>query len=176
MNLSLCQCRRAMPDDAAETAVNEGDGDHAGVHVPPPLIHLAAIGIALGMSAWFPLAWPMSPLLALPGIVLLLLSFGIAATAFRHFTRHDNPVAPNRPVSGLMETGPFRYTRNPLYLALALLHAGIGLVSANAWILLALAPTLLIVRYYAIAREEAYLMRRFGEAYREYQRRVRRWF
>lgn len=74
-----------------------------------------------------------------------------------------------------MTTGPFRFTRNPLYLALALLHLGIACVSGLTWIMLSLPVAVLVVRYYAIRREEAYLTRRLGQAYLEYCGRVRRW-
>jgi protein-S-isoprenylcysteine O-methyltransferase Ste14 len=149
--------------------------DNANVQFPPPLIHAVAILFGIGLASYFPLSLPEPPLLIWLGIVLIGVSLPISGSAFRQFRRSRNPVAPNQPISGLMTGGPFRFTRNPLYLALAMLHSGIALITANTWILLALFPALLLVRYYVIAREESYLIRRFGDAYYEYQGRVRRW-
>jgi protein-S-isoprenylcysteine O-methyltransferase Ste14 len=95
--------------------------------------------------------------------------------SFREFARARNPVPPNRPVQALMTGGPFRLSRNPLYLTLVCLHGGIALIAGNGWMLATLPMALLVVRFYVIAREEAYLHRRFGNAYLEYQARVRRW-
>ena len=148
--------------------------DHARVYFPPPLIHGAGIVFGIGLDALFPMTFSAPGSTGLGG-GLLIVALLIAAWGFRAFVHHHNPVAPHQPINGLMTGGPFRYTRNPLYLALALLHAGIGLVSGYVWMLLTLLPTLLIVRYYVIAREEAYLTRRFGAAYLDYQTRVRRW-
>ena len=154
----------------------DGKENHANVHFPPPLIHLVAIMTTVGIDTLFQLALPAHGLLSMLGPVLMVLSVLIAGSAFRQFARNDNPVPPNQPVKGLMEEGAFRFTRNPLYLALGLLHAGIGLISGNAWVLITLLPALLVVRYYVITREEAYLARRFGQDYLDYKARVRRWF
>lgn len=169
------QCRETRRMQGNDTTA-ERSGDHANVHFPPPLIHLLAILAAVGVAEFVPLALP-APLLAnLLGIGLLVIALAIAMLAFREFARSNNPVPPNQPVKDLMDLGPFRFTRNPLYLALALLQAGIGLASGNFWILATLPLAVLVVRYYVIAREEAYLTRRFGKAYLDYQARVRRWF
>ncbi len=158
----------------------DGKENHANVNFPPPLIHLVAIMTAVGIDTLFPLALAAHGLSAMLGPVLMVLSALIAGSAFRQFARNDNPVLPNQPVKGLMkglmDEGAFRFTRNPLYLALGLLHAGIGLISGNGWVLITLLPALLVVRYYVITREEAYLARRFGQNYLDYKARVRRWF
>ena len=151
------------------------DSDHARVRFPPPLIHAVAVLAGLGLTWWRPLPLPGRWPLAVTGALLLLAAAGITLAAFREFRRHGNPVPPHKPVNCLMCGGPFRYTRNPLYLTLALGHAGLGLLLDNGWLLLTLPPALLVVRYYVIAREEAYLRRRFGQAYLDYQARVRRW-
>ncbi|HED35816.1 MAG TPA: isoprenylcysteine carboxylmethyltransferase family protein [Gammaproteobacteria bacterium] len=155
--------------------LEDGADDHANVHIPPPLIHLTFILIAVVVNPFFPVTLPLSALLMGAGTGLILLPILIAGSAFRQFARNNNPVPPNQPVNGLMVQGPFRFTRNPLYLALALLQAGVGLISGNGWILMTLPLVLLIVSRYVIGREEAYLSRRFGQAYLEYQSRVRRW-
>ncbi|WP_457672970.1 methyltransferase family protein [Thiolapillus sp.] len=150
--------------------------DHAGVRFPPPFMHGIGILSGFGLSVWHPWFLPHAQWLMFPGVLLLVAGVLLAGSAFREFRRAANPVAPRHPIGELMTAGPFRHTRNPLYLTLALLHGGIALVLGNAWLLLSLLPVLVVIRYHVIAREEAYLSRRFGSAYREYQRQVRRWF
>jgi len=162
---SRCRCSHATLKRGMKVG---GKENHANVHFPPPLIHLIAIITAVGVDALFPLALPAPGLSAMFGAIFMILSVLIAGSAFRQFARNDNPVPPNQPVKGLMEEGAFRFTRNPLYLALGLFHAGIGLISGNAWVLVMLLPALLVVRYYVITREEAYLAHRFGQNYLDY--------
>lgn len=149
--------------------------DHANVNFPPPLIHLLGGAAGLAMSVIYPLQIPQLTLLWWLGLGLMSVALILAAMGFREFSQAGNPVPPNRQIEGLMTGGPFRFSRNPLYLALALFHAGIALVIASVWLLLSLIPVLFLVRYYVIEREEAYLKRRFGQVYLEYQRHVRRW-
>jgi len=80
-----------------------------------------------------------------------------------------------KPTTALVTEGPFRYSRNPIYLALTLLYVGVALLINALWILLLVVPAVLVLRYGVIAREEAYLTRKFGEAYRQYMAQVRRW-
>ena len=75
----------------------------------------------------------------------------------------------------LVTGGIYRHTRNPLYVALALVYAGIAVAADSLWALMFLAPCLGVIRYGVIAREEAYLERKFGEEYRRFKSAVRRW-
>ncbi len=149
--------------------------DSANVHFPPPLIHTVGVlsGIELNRLYSLELLTPIWSIWL--GVAMIVISLAVAGSGFREFGRNRNPVLPNLPIKELMTRGPFRYSRNPLYVALALLHAGLGLVSGSVWILLTLLPTMLIVRYRVISREEAYLTRRFGQEYLAYKTRVRRW-
>ena len=168
---SGCTGRNTLADTA-----QKGTEDHAGVHFPPPLIHVAALLCAMGINEFFPLLLPQPELLWWLGPCLFLLALILAVLSFREFFRARNRPPPNQPIRELMTSGPYRITRNPLYLSLALIHGGIGCFAGVAWVLLSLLPTLLVIRYYVIAREEAYLIRRFGDRYLDYQARVRRWF
>jgi len=173
MNESRCS---DLPDTSRNCRDKPADDDHANVNFPPPLIHGAGVFSGVALATLFPLTVPSTAWILWLGAGLMVAALLIAGWAFREFGLHRNPVPPNQAVNRLMISGPFCFTRNPLYLALALMHAGLGLISNNVWLLLTLAPSLLIVRYYVITREEAYLTRRFGAAYRDYQARVRRWF
>jgi protein-S-isoprenylcysteine O-methyltransferase Ste14 len=149
--------------------------DTPGVLVPPPLIYLA--GLAIGSVAeWL---WP-APVLPQPvqyavGFALMAVSFTIAALGFCEFVRAKTPLDPHKPTRELITSGPFRYSRNPLYLSLAMLYIGIAIAIDGIWIIAMLVPTLLVLHHGVILREEAYLERKFPDNYRPYKARVRRW-
>jgi protein-S-isoprenylcysteine O-methyltransferase Ste14 len=97
------------------------------------------------------------------------------AAALGRFRRAGTPVETYRPTTALVTEGIYRRTRNPMYVALTLLYAGIGFAANSLWTLGFLPPLLLVMRYGVIAREERYLTRRFGTRYLDYQGSVRRW-
>ena len=141
---------------------------------PPPLIY------AVGLGAGFVLEWllPDTDLpgaLNLAGIALMIAATFLAVAFFGALRRARTPVDPYSPTSALVTTGPYRLSRNPGYLAMALLYAGIALVSDTPWAFATLIPALLVIRYGVIAREERYLERLFGEEYARYRSRTRRW-
>lgn len=153
--------------------------DSSGVIAPPPLIYGAglALGLALNWLAPLPLwpgdvtrtwRWPVGAVLFTAGGVL-------AAWAMLRFSRAGTPIPTWRPTTALVVEGPYRFSRNPIYVALSLAYAGLGLGFDNAWLLALLAPVLAVMRYGVVAREERYLERRFGDDYRRYKASVRRW-
>jgi protein-S-isoprenylcysteine O-methyltransferase Ste14 len=161
-------------DSPGRTEVPPAD-DIAGVIAPPPLIYLAglALGFALGAvlpSATLPWAvrWLLGPLLVIAGL-LLMRSF------ISSFRRAETPVHPGWPTTALVTDGPYRHTRNPAYVGMALFSIGIALLAAAPWALIGVAVAVLVVDRGVIAREERYLERRFGAEYVDYSSRVRRW-
>jgi protein-S-isoprenylcysteine O-methyltransferase Ste14 len=149
--------------------------DNPGVRIPPPLLYAAA-----AVGGWLLDRWWRLPIggdsgraviasLLLVGFLLLL---GGAVGSFR---RKRTTVLPFRPATTLVIAGPYRYTRNPMYLGAALLVTAVGLWLNTWWPILLLAPTLAIVQRSVIGREERYLRRRFGAEYDAYTRQVRRW-
>jgi protein-S-isoprenylcysteine O-methyltransferase Ste14 len=90
-------------------------------------------------------------------------------------TRAGTDPRPSRPSTAIVTSGPFRFTRNPMYVGLALLTAALGILLDTWWPILLLVPALVFIRVAVIAREEAYLRRRFGAEYEAYMRQVRRW-
>ena len=156
--------------------MNAGAGkpDSAGVPLPPPLIYLTAYGAAVAADILLPLpapggwAGPAGALLAIAGFLPL-------AWALLRFARaHVNPL-PTRAVDTLVIAGPYRYTRNPMYLGMLLLYLGVALLTRLTWALLLAPVVVLLVNRIVIAREEAYLTRRFGAEYGAYRSTVRRW-
>lgn len=149
--------------------------DSAGVRVPPPLIYIA--GLLVGAALEQVVATPDLPgvwalLAAVVGIVLAVLLDG---GAMRRFLRSRTAMEPWKPSSALVTTGPYRFTRNPMYLGMAVLYLGIALTFGLLWSVALLPVVLVVVDRYVIAREERYLTRRFGESYLQYREQVRRW-
>ena len=107
--------------------------------------------------------------------VVVVIGLTLATAGIRNFTRAATPVPTTQPTCALVTTGIHVYTRNPIYLGLFLVYTGIGLVVRSPWILILMLPLALMIRYGVVAREEAYLERRFGDAYEAYKTRVRRW-
>ncbi len=93
----------------------------------------------------------------------------------RVLRRAGTTVRPDKPSEKLVTSGPFRFSRNPLYLALTLIYAGVAIAANSGWALLLLIPVILIMGRFVIGREEAYLARTFGEEYERYKGAVRRW-
>jgi protein-S-isoprenylcysteine O-methyltransferase Ste14 len=89
--------------------------------------------------------------------------------------RADTAIDPRKPVSRLVVEGPFRYTRNPSYLSMAMIYAGLVSLANALWAILLLPAALIVIQRGVIEREERYLERKFGEEYLSYKARVRRW-
>ncbi|HET8698746.1 MAG TPA: isoprenylcysteine carboxylmethyltransferase family protein [Gammaproteobacteria bacterium] len=147
----------------------------AGV-IPPPVLFLGALGAGIALGYWKPL-----PLLAHAAVVRIvgavLIAAGLALSAWMsiHFRRSATPVSPLTPTRRLVVSGPYRFSRNPDYIGQTLVYLGIGLALNSLWPFIVLVPTLLVLRYAVIAREERYLRRLLGAEYDDYCRRVRRW-
>ena len=91
------------------------------------------------------------------------------------FRKLGTHVDVRKPATALATDGPYRLSRNPIYLALTLFYLGIGVAAGSLWVLVLVAPALLVMHLGVIRREERYLERTFGAAYLDYARRVRRW-
>jgi protein-S-isoprenylcysteine O-methyltransferase Ste14 len=150
-------------------------GDHAQVIAHPPLLALGGILVGLGLDA----IWPAPQLPALVQYVLggglFLAGLVIVLTCALTFARAGTSVPTNTPTTALATNGLYRYSRNPIYVALALAHLGIAAAVDSPWILATLPVVLVIIRFGVIAREERYLEAKFGDEYRAYKARVRRW-
>ena len=105
---------------------------------------------------------------------LILIGLALAAAGVRNFSRAATPVR-NEPARALVTAGIHGWTRNPIYLGMFLVYGGIGVAVRSPSILILTLPLAIVIRYGVVAREEAYLERRFGDTYRDYKARVRRW-
>lgn len=156
----------------------EAEQDHAGVIIPPPLIFVAvlALGLAIDLLADGPgLGLPDVPRYV-AGAALFVIGMALALTASAGFRVAGTDVRPWKASTALVTSGLYRYTRNPMYLGLTLVYAGLSLFADSVIALILIVPLLVIITYSVIKREEHYLAVKFGEEYRRYKSKVRRWF
>lgn len=141
----------------------------------PPLLFLPGLLVGCFLEWLMPLHVFPGAVPKCAGSVLATISGILAVSAFIVMRRAGTHIDVRRPALTVVTTGPFRFTRNPLYLSLVLLTLGLALRFDIAWAAVMLIPVTLIVHYGVIRREERYLESKFGEQYLEYKRKVRRW-
>lgn len=150
--------------------------DNPGVVAPPPLIYIGFGILGAGGEFFRPSSAMLEgPVRYLTGGGLIVAALALAAWAILEFRSLGTNPEPWKPSTTVVGSGPFRFSRNPMYLSLGLVHLGIGFLAASVWIVATLAPALIVVRYGVIGREERYLEGKFGEAYTRYKKTVRRW-
>lgn len=144
----------------------------------PPLVYAAAIALSVLLHFMWPLPWigpPLDGMLMVIGVLLILGGFALAYSAIKTLRDAKTTVSPVAASDHLVTAGPFSFSRNPIYLANTMLTIGAGLAFAILWFLpLAILAAWLTTRL-AISREEAHLEHRFGKAWRDYRKKVRRW-
>lgn len=153
------------------------NGDGAAVRFPPPFVPLIALVLGLVAQHWLmPLPIPLTGGVRY-GAAVLLLGAGAALmrSAFGLFRRTGQDVKPWESTPEIISTGIYRFTRNPMYVSMALLQAGIGVALANGWVVLLVPVVSVVIYFIAIRHEEAYLEEKFGTVYTEYKSSVRRW-
>jgi protein-S-isoprenylcysteine O-methyltransferase Ste14 len=150
--------------------------DSAGVRFPPPFIYLIALVLGIFGGRLLPGALPRGPWLVVIGSVFFLAGLALAGSAIGLFRANRTNVNPNAPVTALVTSGPYRFTRNPMYVGLALVYLAVAIWTASLWACVLLVAVLIIIRYAVIAREERYMTAKFGDAYISFTSRVRRWF
>lgn len=160
-------------ESASNTAPKPAD--HAGVRLPPPLIYVVVFGLGLLLQQIAPISIPLiAPVRA---AALLLVAVGVLLVVWSNvlFRREHTSMVPVRPTNALVIRGPYRLTRNPMYLGLLSIYIGTALWFGTAWAII-LTPVVIVAVYFlAIAKEERYLEQKFGDAYRQYRTQVRRW-
>ena len=166
-----------LPSNAPE---KKPRGKGPAVPFPPPLLFAAAFLAGWLIHRASPL-WPPIPVAVAATVtwfsgVLVVAGLAFAYWGIYTFTRHRTAIYPNRDASTLVMTGPYRYTRNPMYTGMIVAYlGGVGIVE-SLWPLVTLPLAIIGLYRIVIAREERHLTQAFGDAYREYQRRVGRWF
>jgi len=151
------------------------NADTPNVRIIPPLVYLTGLAVGFLGTLWMPftllsysVAWPLGGVLVACGAV-------VTASAILTFKGAGTTVRPDRAASALVIAGPYRLTRNPMYLGLGFVYLGIAIAGQSVWAIILLPLVLIVIQRHAIEPEEAFLKRRFGANYVHYTLRVRRW-
>jgi len=152
--------------------------DHPGVYVPPPLFYIAFFYFSVLLEHDFPLgvAFLRRHNQQFIGWVLLLIGAGIGLITLFQFIRSRNSIVTIKSAHSLQTKGVYKYSRNPLYVSLFFLYFGAVIFWGNWWSIIIAPFLVMVMKLYVIKREEKYLKRRFGKAYKNYKKSVRRWF
>lgn len=150
--------------------------DNAGVTAPAPILYVVAIAIGLVAERVVPTSLLPSPVGTWLASAFVLIAIAIVVSAFRALAQAHTAFDARKSTTRLVTTGAFRFSRNPTYLSLTLLHIGVAFAIDSSWVLLMAVPAVAVTQWGVILREERYLNSKFGEAYRSYASKVRRWF
>jgi protein-S-isoprenylcysteine O-methyltransferase Ste14 len=143
--------------------------------IRPPLVYLGSIGLGLLVHLFWPVQLIPASVSAPIGVIVVLVAAALFISAVRTFKKAGTPIPGNRPTSTIVHAGPYRFTRNPIYLAFTLFQVGLAAWVNSLGMLLTLLPALALMVLVVIPREERYLEARFPSEYLPYKRKVRRW-
>jgi len=146
-------------------------------NVPPPLIFLGLLGLGFLLDYLFPiklLRLPWTPRI-IGSSILFMISGYLALGSIIVLLRNKTPFDPSKTTVKIVHEGPYRLSRNPMYLALLFLLAGVAVISGSIWLFLSLPVLLIVLDIWAVRPEEAYLERNFSDRYLAYKAKVRRW-
>jgi len=156
--------------------VKNENNDNAGVKLSPPIVYLGLGLIGVGMDYVIPLSIGIDPPLTYIGVIVII--FSIVSTVFvakNLFKKYETSPDPWGTTTKIITTGPYKYSRNPMYIFACGVPVGLGIAFNTFWALFAFIPALIIVYFTAVKKEEKYLEAKFGQAYIDYKRKVRRW-
>lgn len=146
-----------------------------GIRVLPPFIFLIALIVAFLVERFLPVPLVPAGLRYSLGGALMFVSLAPMPWVLRAFIRAKTSIDARHNASSLIVDGLYQYSRNPIYVAMITLCIGIGIMADNIWVLPALVAAIFYLFYTVIVVEERYLEAKFGDEYRDYKRRVRRW-
>ena len=166
-----------MTDNDESRLDNENLPDHAGVAFHPPLMLGFLLAVGFGLRALVPLPIPSVPegIASIGGPIIVVVALVLAIWAARTMRAGGASIPTNESTDAIVSAGPYRFSRNPIYLAMVVLLVGVGVWANSLWLIgMAVVDAILLV-WGVISREEAYLRRKFGTEYADYTKRVRRW-
>lgn len=149
--------------------------DSPGIAIHPMIIYCLFALVGFGLERVWPLPYPAMPILEYVGYAFIALGMLLLLMASREFSTHNTTDSCSGCSTALISTGPFRFSRNPVYLGLLIMFIGFSMTSSNLWLLIVIVPMCLTVYQMVIAKEEVYLAAKFGEEYNHYKASVRRW-
>jgi protein-S-isoprenylcysteine O-methyltransferase Ste14 len=145
------------------------------IPIPPPLYYVAGVAGGIAANGLVPLPLGGRPATVVAGALVTALGLGLAFAGVAAVIRHRTTIVPHHPVATLLTSGAYRHSRNPMYTGLAIGYLGLALLFDSWWPLAFWPFVILAVRHLVIRPEEEYLTQRFGQTYRDYRARVRRW-
>jgi len=152
------------------------DTDTSNAMVRPPIAWILALAAGVAAAWLYPLRFVLA---SVPGVwvggAIFAIALALAIWAIVTIRQAGTQVETYKPTTAIVANGPYRFTRNPIYLAMVLGLIGLAIAFDSLWILATLVLFYLVIRYGVVAREEAYLERKFGDVYLGYKSRVRRW-
>ena len=153
------------------------DKDRPNVRIPPPLVFFALLCIAGVLEYWIGVDYPKGPLELRISVALIVFIFSgyLALHAFVILKKRGTYIDPNKPTTQIVDEGPFRYSRNPMYLSLVLVLLALSVLFISIWFLISAVGLWFVIDRFAVAPEELYLELKFGDRYKEYKLKVRRW-
>lgn len=149
--------------------------DNPGVIAPPPVIYAVALAAGLLLNRRYRIPFLPRPLTRTLGSSLVVGGLAVGALGSREMRRAETNLDPYKPTTAIVSDGPFRFTRNPLYLSMTLIYCGITALANALPAALLLPAVLYLMRRGVIEREEQYLERKFGDEYLQYKARTPRW-
>ena len=160
--------------DESESTVEE-DPKGAAVRFPPPLIFLILLLVGAGVDYLWPVGLGVPAAFEVVGIAIVLLGIAVAILVNGDFKRKGTAIEPWKPTTHLVTSGVYAWSRNPIYIGFCLFNGGIGISSNSLWIFISFVPAAVLLYFFVIVREEAYLEKKFGDEYLAYKKKVRRW-
>ena len=149
--------------------------DNPGVAVLPPVLYGGVLLIVLVLNYFWPLRITRPSVAEPLGLVVVLAALGLVLWGRTTMHGAGTNISPLKPATTLVDSGPYRFSRNPLYVAMTLLFVGLTLLINSWWGVVLLVPAILLLHFGVVRREERYLERKFGEEYDRYRSRVRRY-
>lgn len=143
--------------------------------VRPPLLYVVSIALGAMLQFAVPLRFVPGTVNVALGACLVVLAIAVFTSSVAKFRAAGTPVPARRPTTAIVRTGPYRISRNPIYLAFSVLQLGIAIWANSLWLLATLVVAVSVINFMVIPREERYLEHKFGAEYRHYKADVRRW-
>ena len=163
--------------DSDNINMDKNTKDCAAIRVPPPVYFILCLGIAILLEYLFPIysGGPVLIIRVIIGGIFIIAAGCFAVSAFIVLIRNKTTFEPQKPTTMIVKDGPFRFSRNPMYLSLIILIAGIAFMFFSIWLFISIPVLFLLLRFCAVKPEESYLTLKFGKEYLDYKTRVRRW-
>lgn len=155
--------------------MQQPQGQTPGIRIIPPLIYITAMGLAFLADAFWPISLLPNVVRSAVGPVVIAASIAVMPATIGAFRRAGTPFDVRRPAEALVTDGPYRYSRNSAYVAMIVLCVGIAILADNIWAIFTVVAATGYLYRNVVRVEESHLESRFGDEYRRYKARVRRW-